>query len=189
WRDTVRRRRHCRGARQVRPRSDQWGPSVVCVEPHELKEALLDRAFERAGIDRSTWRPSRGVAENRKTVEAVYAYYGRLFLEHPYLEWAGMASMIGPAFYAGFMDLGFVPDAWRSAVHAVLGRASRRLARRGAGDLGFYETTFLTMQKKIFEDQAPMHEAYLAHGLAGDAGALPARLIPPPPVGGRRPIS
>src|SRR5262245_62916285 len=27
------------------------------------------------------------------------------------------------------------------------------------------ETTFLTMQKKIFEDQATMHEAYLAGGL------------------------
>ena len=48
---------------------------------------------------------------NRRTVEAVYGYYGQLFLEHRYLEWAGMASMIGPAFYAGFRDLGFLPDA------------------------------------------------------------------------------
>jgi hypothetical protein len=106
------------------------------------------------------------VEENRRTIEAVYGYYGRLFLDRPYLQWAGLAGMIGPAFYAGFRDLGFLPDAVRAAVIAVLGRASRRLARRDAGDLGFYETTFLTMQKKIFEDLAGMHEAYLAGGVA-----------------------
>ena len=147
------------------------------MEPHELKEALLDRALESAGIERANWRPARGVDENRRTVEAVYAYYGRLFLEHPHLEWAGMASMIGPAFYAGFRDLGFLPDAWRGAVHALLGRASRSLARRGAGDLGFYETTFLTMQKKIFEDQATMHEAYVAQGVPGIEELYRARII------------
>ena len=65
----------------------------------------------------------------------------------------------------------------RGAVIAVLGRASRRLAGRAAGDLGFYETTFLTMQKKIFEDQAPMHEAYLAGGVAQIEEFYRARII------------
>jgi hypothetical protein len=153
------------------------GGSVVRVEAHELREAWLNRAFDSAGIERGSWRPGRGVEENRRTVEAVYGYYGRLFLEHPYLEWAGLAGMIGPAFYAGFRDLGLLPDAARAAVIAVLGRASRRLAGRAAGDLGFYETTFLTMQKKIFEDQAPMHEAYLAGGPAQIEEFYRARII------------
>jgi hypothetical protein len=69
-----------------------------------------------------------------------------------------------PGFYAGFRDLGVLPDAVRGALIAALGRASRRLAGHAAGDLGFYETTFLIMQKKIFEDQAAMHEAYLTDG-------------------------
>ncbi|HEV3289707.1 MAG TPA: hypothetical protein VG123_12000 [Streptosporangiaceae bacterium] len=77
------------------------------------------------------------MGENRRTVEAVYGYYGRLFTGHPYLRWAGPAAMIGPAFYAGFRDLGVLPDAVREAVTAALGRASRRLAGRAAGDLGF----------------------------------------------------
>jgi hypothetical protein len=85
--------------------------------------------------------------------------------------------MIGPAFYAGFTDLGLVPDAVRGAVIAVLGRASRRLARRAGGDLGFYETTFLAMQKKIFEDQAGMHEAYLAGGVPQIEEFYRARII------------
>ena len=121
--------------------------------------------------------PGRRAEEDRRTVEAGYGYYGRLFLEHPCLQWAGLASMIGPAFYVGFRDLGMLPDAVRGAVVAVLGRASRRLAGRAAGDLGFYETTFLTMQKKIFEDQAGMHEAYLAGGVAQIEEFYRARII------------
>jgi hypothetical protein len=70
-----------------------------------------------------------------------------------------------------------VPDAVRGAVIAVWGRASRRLAGRAAGDLGFYETTFLIMQKKIFEDQAAMHEAYLAGGAAQIEEFYRARII------------
>ncbi|HEY3648631.1 MAG TPA: hypothetical protein VGL33_11725 [Streptosporangiaceae bacterium] len=147
------------------------------MEARELQEAWFRRALDRAGIDRGSWRPGRGVEENRRTIEAVYGYYGRLFLEHPYLQWAGLAAMIGPAFYAGFLDLGVLPDAVRGAVIAALGRTSRRLARRAAGDLGFYETTFLTMQKKIFEDQAVMHEAYLAGGIAQIEELYRARII------------
>jgi hypothetical protein len=59
----------------------------------------------------------------------------------------------------------------------AFGRASRRLATRVAGDLGFYETTFLTMQKKIFEDQAAMHEAYLGRGLPEIEKLYRARII------------
>lgn len=153
------------------------GGNVVDVEAHALQEVWFARALDRAGIQRGSWHPTRGVEENRRTVEAVYGYYGRLFIEHPYLQWAGMASIIGPAFYAGFLDLGVLPDAVRAAVIAALGRASRRLAGRAAGDLGFYETTFLTMQKKIFEDQAAMHEAYLAGGVAQIEEFYRARII------------
>ena len=147
------------------------------VEARELREAWFRRALDSAGIERRSWRPGRGVGENRRTVEAVYGYYGRLFIEHPYLQWAGLAAMIGPAFYAGFRDLGVLPDAVRGAVIAALGRASRRLAGHAAGDLGFYETTFLAMQKKIFEDQAVMHEAYLAGGVAQIEELYQARII------------
>jgi hypothetical protein len=93
------------------------------------------------------------VDANRATIEAVYRYYGELCLGHPELRWAGMASLIGPAFYAGFMDVALLRD------------------------LRFYETTFLTMQKKIFEDQATMHEAFLAGGVAAIAELHAARIV------------
>jgi hypothetical protein len=147
------------------------------VEAHVLKEALLDRALKSAGIERDTWHPDLGFAANRRTVEAVYDYYGQLFLAHPHLKWAGMASLIGPSFYAGFKDLGFLPDAARKAAIAVFGRPIRRLTRRTVADLGFYETTFLRMQKKIFEDQATMHEAYIADGLSKIEELYDSRII------------
>jgi hypothetical protein len=147
------------------------------VAAYALQEFWFNRALASAGIDRSCWLPGLGIEDNERTAQAVYAYYGRLFIEHPYLQWAGFAGLIGPAFYAGFEDLGLFPDPVRAAVIAVLGRASRRLARDAAGDLGFYETTFLVMQKKIFEDQAPMHEAYLAGGVAQIEEFYRARII------------
>lgn len=134
------------------------------MNAYQLQDFWFEQALQRAGIDRKTWHPSQGVDKDSTTVRAVYRYYGQLFLEHPYLEWAGMAGMIGPAFYAGFLDLGLVPDAVRGAVLAVRGHTSRKLPGP-VGDLGYYETKFLTMQKKIFEDQAPMHEAYLDRGI------------------------
>ena len=153
------------------------GRRILCVEPHALKEALLNRALHSAGIERETWRPIRGFAENRRTVEAVYDYYGRLFVAHPHLKWAGMASLIGPSFYAGFEDLRFLPDAGRRIVIGVFGWPLRRLGKRTVTDLGFYETTFLRMQKKIFEDQATMHEAYIADGLSKIEELYDARII------------
>ena len=105
--------------------------------------------------------------------------------------WSGLAAanMIGPSFYAGFLDIGFLPDQTRArllqdARHLVTAGPSRlrRLfsavtpgqkgSRRATSEV--LQTTFLTMQRKIFEDQALMHgpiegglEAIAALGLAG----------------------
>lgn len=103
------------------------------VEARELRETWFRRALDSAGIERGSWHPGRGVEENRRTVEAVYGYYGRLFTGHPYLQWAGLAAMIGPAFYAGFRDLGVLPGCRaRSSDHgARAGIAAAGRARRG----------------------------------------------------------
>jgi hypothetical protein len=153
-------------------------PALPPTPASTLRRHWLDRAFRNAKIDASHWDPTRGTDVNRRTIERVYDYYGRLYLEHARLEWAGMANMIGPSFYAGFLDIGFLPDRTRYLVDGVRhlvragSRRVRRLFSRDAwaeellvGDLGFFETTFLTMQRKIFEDQALMHEAYLDGGL------------------------
>ena len=70
----------------------------------ELRSHWLGRAFQAAGIDPTHWDPDRGVDVNRRTIERVYAYYGQLYLRHARLEWAGMANLVGPSFYAGFLE-------------------------------------------------------------------------------------
>jgi hypothetical protein len=132
----------------------------------KLRRHWLERAYESAGIDPSHWDPALGVEPNRRTIGRIYDYYGRLYERHARLQWAGLAKLIGPSFYAGFLDLGFFPDTTRRVLASFY-----RLIGAGRGwtppadALRFFEVTFLTMQRKIFEDQALMHEAYLDRGL------------------------
>jgi hypothetical protein len=172
--------------------SDGRSPVPPSTSASQLRRQWLDRALASAGIDARQWDPTRGVEENRNTIESVYAYYGRLYLSDPRLEWAGMANIIGPSFYAGFLDVGFLPDQMRRTVRELRGlgrrglrkllRRDRELEQRVIGDLGFFEEMFLTMQRKIFEDQALMHEAYRRAGLPeihalGDTGIIDSATV------------
>jgi hypothetical protein len=155
-------------------------------------------AFDAAGIDEAAWDPAAGVDGNRATIEAVYEYYAQLYRDHPELMWAGMAAMIGPSFYAGFADLDQFADVVSlakvivangpllAALPAPLAESLRQLARLSGeqieAEFRWYERRFLSMQKEIFLDQAPMHEAYLRDGLEGiralrERGALDERTL------------
>lgn len=142
-----------------------------------LQQHWLVKAANDAGIDLSTWDPSTGVSGNMQNILKVYKYYAKLFLDHPELQWAGMANMIGPSFAAGFMDLdgmknfaGSLADKINSLpgpVRDALPPELKALAAAGglaAGELRWFENKFLAMQKHIFIDQASMHAAYLNGG-------------------------
>jgi len=144
----------------------------------ELADHWLSEALKAARIDRADWHPRRGVDENRHTIPAVYDYYGQLFVGNQSLEWAGMANLVGPALYAAFYELGFLPDLLRKAVERTFGPGSQRLAGRVAEVAGgWYESTFLRMQKKIFEDQATQHQAYVTGGISEIEELYRARII------------
>ena len=156
----------------------------------------LDQAYERAGIDPNTWDPNAGVDGNRQNIEAVYEYYAQLYRDHPELLWSGMAALIGPSFYAGFQDLDSFADMAALARRLLenpafdhlppgvsiddvldqlfpggVGDSLRGLASMSTQEIEdefrFYERTFLDMQREIFIDMAPLHEAYTTDGLAG----------------------
>ena len=137
-----------------------------------LQDYWVARALRDAGIDPAAWNPSEGAEANRETILAVYAYYGRLYLDHPELQWAGMANLVGPSFAAGFFDIA----EWRRLATAIadlpphlraaLPRDAAKLGELTAEELRFYETALLEMQKNIFVDQGSMHAAYVHGGLA-----------------------
>lgn len=150
------------------------------VDPKQYR-TLLDQywvatAAQHAGIDLNEWDPAAGTEPNMVNIQAVYTYYGKLFLDHPELQWAGMANMIGPSFAGGFMDIDmfrkFAQDfatklnGLPAEVRKTLPPELQMLASAGgqlsANELQYFETKFLGMQKHIFFDQAAAHEAYLA---------------------------
>ncbi|GAB3534361.1 hypothetical protein GCM10027403_10060 [Arthrobacter tecti] len=132
-----------------------------------------DNAMREAGIDSAAWRPELGTEANAETITEVYEYYGRLFLENPDLQWAGMANMIGPSFAGGFYDLDLMRDTAQAAgdipddipMPDDVRERLDQLASLPDSELEFYETELLSMQKEIFLDQAMMHQAYTEGGM------------------------
>lgn len=164
------------------------------VDPHRyatlLQQYWLVVGAENAHIDLETWDPRRGLAANRETVDEVYVNYLRLATTHPELHWSGMAGLAGVSFAAGFYDLGDAGTVFGvTGVHEMASAAAdaidrvppelsallpddvRLLAAEGgritSADLDWYIERLLTMQKHIFTDMIPMHEAYSARGRDG----------------------
>ncbi len=141
-----------------------------------------------AGIDLRQWDPARGLAVNLDTVDKVYVNYLRLYNSHDGFWWSGMAGVAGLSFAAGFWDLDSVGglltvpgvhDLGTGVGRALAGlpwqlvdgttRDVRLLATAGPGlqqsDVDWYVHRLLVMQRHIFMDMIPMHEAYAAEGL------------------------
>ncbi len=145
------------------------------------KQEWQRRAYEAAGIDPTAWDPSLGLAYNDATVQRVYAYYANLYLEHPELQWAGMAALAGGSFYAGWQDLYVVAGITDEVERASRIRSMLRLpgglpgavvdeivagvADLTGDELRWFLSKFLTMQREIFDDLAWQHEAYRQGGI------------------------
>ena len=144
---------------------------------------------DNAGIDPAEWDPARGLAANLDTVDKVYVNYLRLYNSHDGFWWTGMAGLAGMSFAAGFWDLDEVGglislpgvhDLGTAVGGALNGapwelaedvpRDVRLLATAGPtltqSDVDWYLHRLLIMQRNIFMDMVPMHEAYAAEGLA-----------------------
>lgn len=142
-----------------------------------VRELYTRRAFDRARVDPDAWRPTLGLEHNRVIVESVYEYYGELYrLDGDRLWWAGMAALIGPSFYGGFQDLGTFGALLHAAGRIADGplgaalphgvaAATRLGGDRLADELRWYQVRLLSMQREIFCDMAPAHEAYLDGGV------------------------
>lgn len=155
-----------------------------------LHQYWLAVATRNADIDLAAWDPNRGVAANSRTFTQVYVNYFRLNNQHPDYYWVGLAGLAGGSFASGFFDMGdvgamisvpgihqlgdAVADLLRGTPPELLNLLPsdmRTLGAEGARltteDLVWYQTRLLIMQKHIFIDQVPMHEAYAAEGIAG----------------------
>jgi len=109
---------------------------------------------------------SRGFMDNRQNIQAVYAFYQKLFVQNQNFLWAGLAKLAGAPVYAGLSDaenlkgsgfyIGGLP--WSPTALAL-------------GTFGeTYGTTFqndlISMNIAIYSDLAWQFEAYKNGGLA-----------------------
>ncbi|WP_024793764.1 hypothetical protein [Tomitella biformata] len=163
------------------------------VEPTRYAALLLQYRLvdvtEAAGIDLATWNPRAGVEANRQNLIDSYSYYVGLQLDHPELQWAGMGGLVGADFGGGLIDFELMAGIYdfpgmAQTANAIVGETLtvlgpdavqllpeglRALARSGATitpeDLHHILGEILVMQKNIFSDLMPMHQAYVSEGL------------------------
>ncbi|MFF0456581.1 hypothetical protein [Nocardia africana] len=175
---------------QLRAGLDQARADGVAPQRYAalLHQYWLAVATADADIDLAGWDPIQGVAANSRTFTQVYVNYLRLTTAHPEFYWTGLAGLAGGSFASGFFDMSdvatilsvpgihqlgdAVADLLRATpapLVAALPADIRLLATEGprltAEDLAWFQTRLMIMQKHIFLDQVPMHEAYIAGGL------------------------
>ncbi|MEU8895835.1 hypothetical protein AB0C65_08260 [Nocardia sp. NPDC048505] len=144
---------------------------------------------DKAGIDLASWDPRTGPDPNRQNLAKAYAYYERLQVEHRELQWAGMGGAVGADFAGGLLDFQFLNNVFAApglapAIQqfevaltdaagpeaisllpeglAALMRATRTLTPE---DNQWILGMIMVMQKNIFTDLMPMHDAYVTGGL------------------------
>ncbi|MEV0292732.1 hypothetical protein [Nocardia sp. NPDC050710] len=155
-----------------------------------LHQYWLVVATRNAQIDLAAWDPPRGVRANERTFNQVYVNYLRLTTQHPEFFWAGLAGIAGGSFASGFFDMSDVgvivdvpgihqlgnavadllrgtPQELVAGVPADIRLLATEGPRLSVEDLAWYQTRLMIMQKHIFTDLVPMHEAYVALGMPG----------------------
>ncbi|WP_024801640.1 hypothetical protein [Nocardia sp. BMG51109] len=156
-----------------------------------LYQYWLVDATEKAGIDLKSWDPRAGVRANRDNLIKSYRYYENLQLDHHELQWAGMGGQVGADFGGGLVDFELLGSdiyglpGLADAAHGVLGAVEqiagpqavallpaglRALAQAAPQitpeDVRWILGMILVMQKNIFSDLMPMHDAYVTGGLS-----------------------
>lgn len=146
-------------------------------------------ATEAAGIDLASWNPRIGVSANRSNLVKSYRFYEDLQLGHSELQWAGMGGQVGADFGGGLIDFELMADVYslpnlQQLANAIVSQVTDRVGKQAleqlpeglralasvgrtvtADDLDFALGMILVMQKNIFSDLMPMHQAYADEGL------------------------
>ncbi|MEY9860314.1 hypothetical protein ABH935_005951 [Catenulispora sp. GAS73] len=125
-----------------------------------VAEYYAMRAAEDAGIDYTSWDPTKGFSANKDNVRKSYEWYREMFDAHPEFQWMGLGRLAGVTVYAGMLDL----DDHKGDIGV-------------GGDLQFIQEQLLKAQQAIFTDIGGQHEAYLRGGLPAIQGLYDAQNI------------
>ena len=113
-----------------------------------------------SAADMNTYNPANGFMYNRTNLQAVYAFYQKLFTENPNLLWAGLGKLAGAPVYAG------LSDTEHTKANSIL-MLPFTLLGLTTNDLTAFQNTLITMNTNILQDLAWQSEAYYKGGLQG----------------------
>lgn len=171
----------------------------------QVHDMWLRRVTESAGIDLDAWAPRAGVTANTTNLERSYDRYTAFQRDYRELQWAGMGGLSGADFGGGLLDMdlasivyninGVQPLARQvvAGVRDLAGQAALDQLPSGLqalanapeltpADLDYIIGEILVMQKAIFCDLMPMHQAYAEGGISAleemyAAGVFPASVL------------
>jgi hypothetical protein len=120
----------------------------------DWQRVVRDEIYADTGdtADMNTYNPANGFMNNRANLQAVYAFYQKLFTENPNLYWAGLGKLAGAPVYAGLSDA-----QWAVWAAAALGDATNTWTS--------FQNTLVQMNTLILQDLAWQSEAYYKCGL------------------------
>ena len=142
---------------ETRKTRDEWQEEVV----YQIR--LQTKVGTGTAVDLRTYNPNLGfygdLGNQTPKVRAIYYYYRQLFQQMPEkFMWAGMAKVAAAPIYAGMSDL----TEWYHASEITPGTG---FGTRDPGTRSFINSLLLSGQKRIFEDMAWAHRAYMASGI------------------------
>lgn len=113
----------------------------------DWQQVVRDEIYSDTGgaADMNTYNAANGFMANRANLQAVYAFYQKLFAEDGQLYWAGLGKLAGAPVYAGLSD----------AQWAILAGV----------DLTTFQIQLVHMNTLILQDLAWQSEAYYKCGL------------------------
>jgi hypothetical protein len=122
------------------------------ITPYEVKskadwQNVVQYEIDKdSGVAIESYNPAAGFMANRANLQAVYAFYQKLYTENGNLYWAGLGKLAGAPVYGGLSDA-----QWAIQLTGI--------------DLTAFQNTLVHMNSLILQDLAWQSEAYYQCGL------------------------
>jgi len=128
---------------------------------------VMDEMDADSGVAIENYLAGNGFITNRLNIQAVYAFYQKLFTEQPtHFYWAGLAKLAGAPVYAGLSDAQYCKEGLITSGYLTLddlgaGIVLSLLESKAAG----FQTNLIQMNIDIYSDMDWQFEAYKNDGL------------------------
>jgi hypothetical protein len=133
----------------------------------DWQSVVADEIDADSGVKIENYQALNGFMNNRTNIQAVYAFYQKVFKEQPtWYYWSGLAKLAGAPVYAGLSDAQYVKDGAITSGFLTLDNLGAQIASALlSSKAGQFQTNLIQMNIDIYSDLAWQFEAYRKVGL------------------------